>query len=161
MENSEYLERILSFIKEIGIKIRETTLDQETFLPGMMIKAGELWVDYDKLKYPGDLLHEAGHIALEEPEKRMNLIGDAGGGGESLEIGVLLWTYAVAKHLEIKPEIVFHENGYKGQAAWLIENFQQGSYIGLPLLQWMGLCKNTSDDQNQVVFPEMIKWLRD
>ena len=160
MKKDPIISQIIQFIKGIGINVRTTQLETETFLPGVLIENGELLIDFEKLKYPGDLLHEAGHIALEESEKRINLSGDAGGGGESLEIGVLLWTYAAARHLEIKPEIVFHENGYKGQAKWLIENFEQGSYIGLPLLQWMGLSAKDSDDPEKEGFPNMIRWTR-
>ena len=31
----------------------------------------------------------------------------------SLEIGVICWSYAALKHLELDPIIVFHEEGYK------------------------------------------------
>ena len=58
-----------------------------------------------------------------------------------------------ARNLQIDPSIVFHEAGYKGGADALIENFAAGHYIGVPLLQWMGMT-------TAKVYPEMSLWLR-
>ena len=69
------------------------------------------------------------------------------------EMAVLLWSYAACVKLGIPPEIVFHKDGYKGDADWLALNFSNKTYIGLPLLKWMGM---TGDE-----FPVMLKWLRD
>ena len=57
-------------------------------------------------------------------------------------MAVLLWSYAAAKKIGLAPEVVFHEDGYKGEAIWLREQFESKNYIGLPLLQWLGLTDN-------------------
>jgi hypothetical protein len=49
---------------------------------------------------------------------------------------------------------VFHSDGYKGDAEWLIKMFEKNNFIGLPALQWIGL--TTSEE-----FPKMKKWLRE
>jgi len=139
---------------------------QDTFLPGILVKDGVIIIDRSKLSYPGDLLHEAGHIALEKAEDRPGLNDDIEGAkseSEKLEIGVILWSYAALKYLELPEEVVFHENGYKGDSNWLIEEYNKGNFIGLPLLIWMGLTyeKVTHISGEEIApFPHMIKWLR-
>ena len=51
----------------------------------------------------------------------------------------------------------------KDDSAWLIENFSAGNYIGLPFLQWAGLCydaKQAEMHQAQA-FPLMRRWMRE
>jgi hypothetical protein len=159
-ERDSILERIFQFFDEISIQYNFTEIETETFLPGIQIKNGVLQIDLQKLKYPGDLVHEAGHIAVTKSEEREvlndNVIeNNAEKAGE--EMAVLLWSYAAAKNIGLAPEIVFHEDGYKGEAEWLREQFVSENYIGLPLLQWMGM----TDVEGGYPFPKMKVWLRE
>jgi hypothetical protein len=74
----------------------------------------------------------------------------------------VLWTFAAAKHIGLPLDILFHTNGYKNDSTWLIEQLESGSYIGLPLLEWMGLCLSPERAQatGQPAFPHMLRWLR-
>jgi hypothetical protein len=56
------------------------------------------------------------------------------------------------------PAVVFHPHSYKGESAWLIEQFTSGNYIGLSLLQWMGLCfdEERAAEEGVKPFPHMI-----
>lgn len=72
--NVEILERIIQFLDNIGIDVIEQELEGECFLPGIEIKKETIFYDKKRLKYPGDLLHEAGHIAVTPKEERV-LIG--------------------------------------------------------------------------------------
>ena len=105
---------------------------------------------------------QAGHIAVTAEEWRP-LIGtdemDLAWPTEGDEIAAILWSYAALRHLDLKPEVVFHPEGYKNQSAWLIEQFGNKNYIGLPLLEWMGLC-SVSGNEGVKPFPNMLKWLR-
>jgi hypothetical protein len=159
-ERDLVLKQIFQFFDEISIPYNFTEIEKETFLPGIQIKNGSLQIDLEKLKYPGDLLHEAGHIAVSLSAERESLNdnvieNNSEKAGE--EIAVLLWSFAAARKIGLPTEIVFHEDGYKGEAKWLAEQFESENYIGLPLLQWMGLtdieCENT--------FPKMKTWLRE
>lgn len=157
MENDQrMLKTIIDFLSSINIKVVEKELTDDTFLPGLSLLGDSILVDYEKLKYPGDLLHEAGHIATTE-ESRRSLIGtpemEEGWPSDGDELATILWSYAASIHLGLHLEIVFHPNGYKNDAEWLIEQFNTGNYLGLPLLEWMGLC-------SQEEFPTMKKWLR-
>lgn len=156
LDKEQLVKTFISFLSEIGIDVFERKIEGNTFLPGLEIENGVLFYDFQKLLYPGDMLHEAGHIAVtikaERGQLKNNVITN-NKDKEGDEMAVLLWTYAACVKLGIVPEIVFHKDGYKGSADWLVENFTNKVYIGLPLLKWMGM---TNDN-----FPEMIKWLRD
>ncbi|HCQ77397.1 MAG TPA: hypothetical protein DIV44_11365 [Leeuwenhoekiella sp.] len=159
-ERDLVLKRIFNFFDEISISHNFVEIKAETFLPGIQIKNGTLKIDLQKLKYPGDLLHEAGHIAVTKSEER-NTLNDnviennADKAGD--EMAVLLWSYAAAKKIGLAPEVVFHEDGYKGEAIWLREQFESKNYIGLPLLQWLGL----TEAEGKHAFPKMKAWLRE
>jgi hypothetical protein len=158
MEREEVIARCYSFIRSIGIEIEERVLDGKTFVPGITIDAGRVIVDRDKMKYPGDLLHEAGHIALLLPEARRHMNGDATGGNkenEGYELGVLVWSYFAAKKAGVPLKAVFHPDGYKGDSDWLVENFTNKKYIGLPLLEWMKIARRAPDGS-----VEVTSWLR-
>lgn len=156
------IEKIKSFLAEIGIPVKEKQLDDTCFLPGCDIGSDCIFMDSKLLLYPGDLLHEAGHLAVTDPKLRP-FIGtpdqDPDWPDDGEELAAMLWSYAALKKIDIPAEIVFHPDGYKGDAAWLVEQYDQGEYIGLPLLEWMGLC-TSRDTGDHKAFPEMIKWIR-
>jgi hypothetical protein len=153
--DSAALEKVLFFLNTIGIDIIEKELDETTFLPGLCLGAN-----------PGDILHEAGHLAVTTSSER-KLVGteempkDWPTQGD--EIGAILWSYAAICHLELPLEFVFHPNGYKNNSDWFISNFNSGNYIGLPLLEWAGLTlsEKRAAIEGKKAFPIMQKWLRD
>lgn len=156
LNHKEHINLIYSFLNSIGIEIIELPLPNDTFLPGITLKGNAILVDPDQLKYPGDILHEAGHIAVTEETLRP-LIGtdemDKNWPSVGDEIATIIWSYAASHHLNLPLEFVFHPNGYKNDSEWLIEQFSNNTYVGLPLLEWMGLCESSK-------FPEMKKWIR-
>lgn len=144
---------ILRFLREIGIEAREGVVDRETFLPGIRTDGGAIVYDAARLKYPGDLLHEAGHIAFTPLAKRSTLSDgmetDAGD-----EMAAMAWSYAAAAHLGLDPAIVFHAHGYRGEGASIHENFRARRYVGVSMLQWRELT-------TEAAYPAMTKWLAD
>jgi hypothetical protein len=144
------VETIAGFFADIGLPFRFAELSGPTFLPGVTIQRGVLAIDREKLLYPGDLLHEAGHLAILPPAERAAIDGDVGPDG-GMEMAAIAWSYAAAVHLGIPVEVVFHDEGYLGGASAIRDNFAQGRYIGVPLLQWMGLT---------VSYPAIERWLR-
>ena len=159
------IRRIANFLDDIGLTVRTAELSEPTFLPGIRIDAGDLIVDESQLRYPGDLLHEAGHLAVAEPARRAMTTGKieppAGQrGGE--EMAAIAWSYAAAIHLGLDPGFVFHDGGYRGDSDSLLENFSEGRYVGVPLLQWMGLTVERAQarEANIEPYPAMIAWLR-
>ena len=84
-------------------------------MPGLSIRNGCLIIDPEKLLYPGDILHEAGHIAVVPAEMRQALNDDVTNTqfDEGCEMAAIAWSYAACRYLSIDPHIVFHEHGYK------------------------------------------------
>ena len=156
------IEKIVAFLAEIGIEVIWTELQQQTFLPGITAERGAILIDQSKLLYPGDLLHEAGHLAVILPEKRKLAQGNMGKDrGE--EMMAIAWSYAALVHLGLEPSLVFHEGGYRGWSKAFIENFTKGRYVGVPLLQWIGLTADNKRAKEMGVkpYPHMNKWLLD
>lgn len=159
------IEKVLSFLNEIGIDVVEKELN-DTFLPGLSLGSNCIYIDYDKLLYPGDILHEAGHLAVTTSSERKLVGSDEMSPDwptQAEEIVAILWSFAAANHLQLPLDFVFHPNGYKGASDWFITNFNDKNYIGLPFLEWIGL--TFSDDralkEGKEAFPVMQKWLRD
>jgi hypothetical protein len=159
---NELTARIVNFLIEIGLEVDAAVLGDETFLPGISVNRGVIIIDENKLKYPGDVLHEAGHLAVMPASRGKQLQTDVGKkAGE--ELMAIAWSYAALVHLRLAPSVVFHAAGYRGGSDSLIENFTQGRYFGVPTLQWVSL---TGDDKRAKEmginpYPSMIKWLRD
>jgi len=57
---------------------------------------------------------------------------------------------------------VFHAAGYRGGAESLIENFEGGRYIGVPLLQAYGMTiePRRAKPDGPPPYPHMLRWLR-
>jgi len=156
MEHAETLATIVDFIRGVGITVETAELSEDGFLPAIAVRDGRLVYDPDRLQYPGDLLHEAGHIAVTDPALRPTVSEFDGNGGD--EMAAMGWSYAAALAAGIDPRVVFHDHGYRGDGQWLAETFADGRYIGLPMLQYYGLARFPQDDGEP--FPAMIKWLR-
>lgn len=156
----------VSFLQSIGIPVHFMPLPDDSFLPGISITNGEILVDMEKLKYPGDILHEAGHIAVVPRAERHLLNAEsiaAREQREAEEMMAIAWSYAASVHLGIDASFVFHDSGYKNGGSNIAESFRQGHYFGVPMLQWVGMTHERPDvsEPDRVVYPAMNKWMRD
>jgi len=154
--------RIVGFLVSLGLKVGIAPSPEPTFVPGIAVQNGILTIDEPKLLYPGDLLHEAGHLAMLQPSQRAQADGDVGDDGGQ-EMAAIAWSYAAAIHLGLPPEVVFHEAGYRGGSQSLIKNFAAGHYIGVPMLEWAGLTATGKRAKELGVepYPAMRRWLRE
>lgn len=160
--SSPDLARIAAAIQAIGIPVRSGVLEDDIMLPGVRIDRGALLVDEDRLLYPGDVLHEAGHIAVLPPSERARIVGTLPE-NPGQEMAALAWSYAMAIAFELPLEVVFHD-AFKANGPWLREVFSAGEIIGTPLLQaWemTRLLDAPPGFEHLPVFPRMAKWLRD
>jgi hypothetical protein len=153
--------QIVAFVEGIGIPVVTETLDATTtLLPGATVRHGALVFDPERLPWPGDLLHEAGHIAVTDPDARaarFEVIDDP-----AEEMCAIAWSYAAALAAGIDPAIVFHEAGYKGGAASILANFTEGRYFGVPMLQYWGMTAEPKNAEALGIapYPAMTRWLR-
>ncbi|HUR96874.1 MAG TPA: hypothetical protein VMZ26_02280 [Pyrinomonadaceae bacterium] len=157
--------KIVTFLRQIGIPVSAGEVDDGSFLPGIQVVAGGLVVDESKLKYPGDLLHEAGHLAVTPAHARSHLSGQVetpDANPDVIESAAMCWSYAACVYLEIDPAVVFHEHGYHGRAQGLLLNFQLGVFPGVHELvsAEMTSASSAMNDPDRHSFPMMKKWLR-
>ncbi len=154
---------IVRFLGSIGLEVRGGPVADGTPLPGITVSEGAIVVDHEKLLYPGDLLHEAGHLAMlpaavRALPQKLESPGD--------EMASIAWSYAAALHLGIDPADVFHEHGYRGDSAMILENFGQGHTFGVPMLAWYGLTherrpNTVAGPDDPPTYPVMQRWLRE
>ncbi len=166
MNEDELIRCVVHFLTQIGITIVERPLSDDTFLPGIKIESGSIVFDPAELRYPGDLLHEAGHLAVVPSAMRAKMADKVQAEGmneNAVESAAMLWSYAAALHLNIDPAAVFHTQGYNGKAAALLFGFELGVFIGLPFLEEAGMTVGpaAAEVTNVSPFPRMLKWLRD
>ncbi len=159
------LTKAIAFIKEIGIPFCFGKIAGTSFLPGVCIVNGGIIVDDEKLLYPGDILHEAGHLAIVPANERITLNEHdiaKRPQREAEEMMTIAWSYAACVYLNIDASFVFHDDGYKGGGSHLAENFKQGHYFGVPMLQWVGMAleKKNAEEQKKPAYPIMLQWLR-
>ncbi|KOO60103.1 hypothetical protein WH43_00330 [Rheinheimera sp. KL1] len=157
---TEPLQKVLAFFNEIGIAYQIQPLAGPSFLPGAQIKNGGLCIDPTRLAYPGDLLHEAGHIAVMPTVQRHLLndnVNESANQGPAEEMAAIAWSWAALVYLNLPPEFLFHAEGYKGGSEAYITAFSTGGGFGYPLLSWYGMCEQPSAADG---YPQMKLWLR-
>ncbi|PWV49098.1 hypothetical protein [Chitinophaga sp. S165] len=147
-------EKCINFLNSIGIKTIFRKIGTNSFLPGLLVENGMIVIDKDTLEHPGDILHEAGHLAVVPTKHRhslteKNIIKRSNREGE--EMMAIAWSYAACMHLMIDPFFVFHEQGYRGGSQQIVDSCGKNDYIGLLMLQAAGMTTGE----------KMIKWLRE
>ncbi|MEI9991353.1 MAG: hypothetical protein WDM86_15075 [Rhizomicrobium sp.] len=153
--------KIVTFLNEIGLKVRAGDVAGKTALPGIDIEQGCLVVDEERLAWPGDLLHEAGHLAVAAPDRRAAFHHDVGNDAAE-EMMAIAWSYAAARHLRIDPAIVFHEGGYRGGSEAILDAFTTRGGFAVPMLDYTGMaCEpKWAAERGVKPYPHMLSWLR-
>lgn len=149
--------RCLTFLGQIGIAADWLSDEEEQLLSGLAIVQGRLLIDPNLPIWPGDLLHEAGHIAVAAPADRPTLGPIEADGAD--EMAAIAWSYAAAKACDVNLEHLFHDGGYRGDSQSLRSAFAGGGNVGVPMLQYFGMAAH-HDDTSAPPFPAMLRWLR-
>ena len=162
---SALLDVCVEFLNKIGIETVYRKISNKSFLPGLLINNGMIIIDKEALEHPGDILHEAGHIAVVPTNDRSRLSERNIPGRkdrEAEEIMAIAWSYAACIHLLIDPSFVFHEKGYRGGRDYITDSCREKSYIGLAMLERIDLTVNEKNARrlNVPAYPHMTKWLR-
>lgn len=160
MADSVLLKQIVAFIRSLGIEVTEREMRRSTLVPGIDIEGGGLIVEEARLCKPADLLHEAGHIALTPIAQRAALDGTVGTSAAE-EMSTIAWTWAAARHLGIDPREVFHDEVISGNGPALLENFEAGRYVGVPMLQYWRMTQERAGGGAPPPYPHMRRWTRD
>ncbi len=101
--------RCLEFLREIGVAVGPLGDHEPQLLDGLAIVGGRLLIDPEIRVWPGDLLHEAGHIAVADPEDRPSLGPIEADGGD--EMAAIAWSFAAAQACGVSLEHLFHPGG--------------------------------------------------
>jgi hypothetical protein len=166
MHHIEHYASIFAFLTRIGLPIAEDTLPANTFLPGIALRAGGLVVDRDTLMWPGDLLHEAGHLAVLPAALRCEAHDDDPNHADvehAGELEAMAWAYAAAIELGLPMEVLIHDGGYHGKSRDLLQMYTFGVYPGLRGLCETGMtaASGFTPDCGPLQYPGMLRWLRD
>lgn len=166
MHHAEHYPSIFAFLARIRLPIAEETLPTDTFLPGVALRSGGLAIDPEQLMWPGDLLHEAGHLAVLPASLRGEAHDDAPNHAEAEHAGELeamAWAYAAAIEIGLPLEVLVHEGGYHGRSREVLEMYGYGIVPGLRGLCATGMAAapGFTPDCGPVQYPRMLRWLRD
>ncbi|TXC68331.1 hypothetical protein FSZ31_11705 [Sphingorhabdus soli] len=153
-------ERCLAFLATVGIDVDWIGDAEVQLLDGLAIVGGRLLIDPEVPVWPGDLLHEGGHIAVADPAIRPTL-----GPLEpdpTDEMMAIAWSYAAAVECRLPPAQLFHGGGYRGDSKSLITSFATGRYVGAPMLGYYGMTADlrTALEQGLPSYPRLSRWLR-
>src|SRR3954451_21718791 len=119
---------ILDFLRRIGIDCELTELaEDDCFLPGIRLDGGRLLVDAERLLYPGDLLDEAGYLAVVRPDARRQMSGAStavpGVDMKTAEVAAAWGSNPAALGAGPTPAEVFHDGRYRGCWKSLLSTF--------------------------------------
>lgn len=178
------LDRTIGFIRHIGLDVVEgRPNDEPAFNPDSYVwmHQGTLYVDRAKSHY-GDLLHEAGHLAVLPSFARERATGDVDEScgplirvwmeenGDKLlqwpedpiaraciqcgDHEAIAWSYAAAVAIGVEPYACF-ENGFPDEEA------RTSAWMGCQMKQFMGINGLRAGGFFQRVkdYPQMEKWL--
>jgi hypothetical protein len=165
-EKTVAFDKCVNFLNSIGIQTIFRKIETDSFLPGFLIENGMIIIDKDTLQHPGDILHEAGHIAVVPTAHRSRLTEKTiikRRNREGEEMMAIAWSYAACMHLLIDPLFVFHDQGYRGGSSQITESCSKNDYMGLLMLQALGMTtdgKQASADATPS-YPYMKRWLRE
>jgi len=158
MFSDPLVNKLANFVRSVEIEIKPCRIDWKTQFPGLEIDRGVVLVDEDQLIHPGNILHEAGHIAVHDPARRQERPFKPGKGEE---LSALAWSYAAIVHLGLESKLVFYPGSFSGWDTALIDGFAEGRYIGIPLLQRYGMTVEPRLTKDGVAaYPHMLRWVR-
>jgi hypothetical protein len=159
MFSDPLVNKLADFVRSAGIDVRPSAINWKTQFPGLDVSSGAVLADETRLIHPGNILHEAGHIAVHDPARRAHkkFLPTKGE-----ELAALAWSYAAVVQLGLGAELVFYPGSYHGWATALIDNFAEGRYVGVPLLQRYGMAVETGRASTLGVkpYPHMLNWVR-
>ena len=151
--------RCFAFLDTIGIGYEHIGKREAQLLEGLAILEGKILLDPGAAIWPGDVLHEAGHIAVTPADRRPTLGPIEPDRIE--EVAAIAWSYAAARECGLALREIFHADGYHSKGENWIKAYSAGQFIGWELLQMRGMATDMRSALAQGVpsYPGMIRWL--
>lgn len=187
-ERVHWARAALDFVRSIGLRVEESSAPElaSTFVPGVRIVDGGLVID-TSIVYPGDILHEAGHIATMPAKFRPKANGTLGAVfremGQYLEANpsklgawpedpvcrailqcgeaeAAAWQYAAAQHIDMPAKWLFPKGSFNGNSKDTLLRLQANSYFGINGLQAAGWTRvREMGDTRFPLYPKLAFWL--
>ncbi len=188
------IQRVQSFVNRIGIPCLPFNRQHNpkrfrTFLNGICIYEGKVLFDASALDFEvGDILHEAGHLAVIPAQFRRYATYDVetsckehfdayiaahpNGFGypedatcraimQAGEQEAIAWSFAAALAAKVQPEAIFHGSSYGEDTKGLIDSLRMGFHVGIHGLHAAGMTVLPHISRIKNAFPQMVKWVQD
>jgi hypothetical protein len=181
--NTDYLLKAVAFLREIGLTVTEDPT-AKSFMRKVAIDKGTL--RYRPDAPVGDLLHEAGHLAIIPTRFRSYMDGNITIGIKRMfdELGqentppdspiyhaclqssdteATAWAWAVGVHLGIPEELVIEDNQYGRTGATIRACLAARAYLGINGLTWAGYCASNAPYakvSGKPLYPQLAFWLQ-
>lgn len=168
------MEEIIAFLNEIGIKTSRGNVPSNSFMPNIAIQDGS--IIYNKDATLGDLLHEAGHLAIIPKKYRPMCQGDmdesmraifdkAEIAGEMIPDSTIYcaliqssdpeataWAWSAGRHIGIEPQDIIADYLYEGTGADVRLMLSLNCYLGINGLRAAGMLTSVKS------FPHLTQW---
>lgn len=180
------LDKIIWFLRSTGLSV-EVGHVESWFLTGINITGGRIIYNPDRLDSPGDLLHEAGHIAVTPAIFRKHLTEDSDELArthyeawyeanpnwccypenplgrhimQSSETEAIAWSYAAAVAAGVDTFLPFAV-GFQDEGEIVHEQLAMGMHFGIHGLFHAGMTRVPNGVRPaEDCFPNMIRWLQ-
>jgi len=187
-ERQRWAAAAVDFVRSIGISVSEGVAAdlKGSFVPGVRIAAGGLIVDIETV-FPGDVLHEAGHLAI-IPEQFRHLADGTlravfnamtqhlkdnpmaiaawpedrvcRGILQSGEAEAAAWQYAAAQHIGLPDEWLFPPESFQGEPEDTLLRLKANQYFGINGLQSAGWTRvHAMGNPTLPLYPKLTFWL--
>lgn len=169
------LNRVATWLNSIGLVTKPGKRSDQSFMRGIWFDCGCIVYDPDEA-HPGDLLHEAGHLAIVPARFRHFVKGEI---EESLashyddylkstvdcedatlqaiiqsgDAEAIAWSYAASLACCVDPWLCF-VNGFDGEAESVFQAIKLGCHPGINGLRASGMLTSVRD------FPHLVRWLQ-
>lgn len=187
-ERQRWAAAAIDFVRSIGLSVTEGIAQdvEGAFVPGVRIVDGGLIVDSATV-FPGDVLHEAGHLAIIPAQFRPLATGTLrqvfkamtqhlkdnptllGGWPEDLvcrgilqsgEAEAAAWQYAAAHQIGMPDEWLFPPESFNGESEDTLLRLKANQYFGINGLQAAGWTRvHAMGNPAKPQYPKLAFWL--
>lgn len=178
--------RCIDFVRTtVGLPVLEVRA-VDGFLPAIRVVDGGLEVDVDRV-FPGDVLHDAGHLSVIPSRFRAEASGDLTAVCDAMNVWLventaglerhpedptcrqvlqsseaeaIAWQYAAARAIELPDQWLFPPDGFDGEGPGLLLSLRLGSHLGvngLQAAQWTHAPSRLQ--RHAVTYPALSRWL--